>query len=123
VRGAQLIIRTAREDSANRGFLTQALGQKSSAKLLQLTALCHSCHNTSMAVRTTVDIPAPLHDKLRAKAEQAGTSIRALIVRAIEQTYGEKGRGAYVTGPMVRGKGRLGPRFPVDENPHDIVFS
>jgi hypothetical protein len=26
-----------------------------------------------------------------------------------------------VTGPLIRTKGKLGPRFPVDENPHDLV--
>jgi predicted HicB family RNase H-like nuclease len=44
-----------------------------------------------MAIRTTVDIPESLHDRLRHRAEQAGTSIRALIIRALEQTYSERG--------------------------------
>jgi hypothetical protein len=76
-----------------------------------------------MAVRTTVDIPEPLHDALRDRAERSGASIRALIVRAIEQAYSERKKGAYVTGPLVRGKGELGPAFPKGENPHDLVFS
>jgi len=76
-----------------------------------------------MAVRTTVDIPEPLHHKLRLRAEQAGTSVRALIVRALEQTYSERAHSAYVTGPLVKGKGKLGPSFPTDENPHELVFS
>ncbi len=76
-----------------------------------------------MAVRTTVDIPEPLHEKLRHRAASSGVSIRSLIVRALEQTYAEKKKGRRVTGPMVRGKGKLGPRFPVDENPHDLIFS
>jgi hypothetical protein len=76
-----------------------------------------------MAVRTTIDIPEPLHNKLRVRAQQAGTSVRALIVRALEQTYSETRRGAYVTSPPVNGKGKLGPSFPIDENPHDLVFS
>jgi hypothetical protein len=76
-----------------------------------------------MAVRTTVDIPEPLHYKLRQCAQQSGTSVRALIVRAIEQTYSEPQKGRYVTGPLVKGKGKRGPRFPTDENPHDLVFS
>ncbi len=76
-----------------------------------------------MAVRTTVDIPDPLHDRLRQKAAQTGTSIRALIVRAIEQAYTETRKGSHVKGPLVAGPGRLGPDFPVDENPHDLVFS
>jgi hypothetical protein len=76
-----------------------------------------------MAIRTTVDIPEPLHDKLRYRAERSGTSIRSLIVRAIEEVYTEESKGEYVTGPLIRGSGKLGPAFPVNENPHDIVFS
>jgi metal-responsive CopG/Arc/MetJ family transcriptional regulator len=75
-----------------------------------------------MAVRTTVDIPEPLHERLRQRAENSGTSIRSLIVRAIEETYTEPKKGQRVTGPLVRTKGKLGPRFPVDENPHDLVI-
>lgn len=74
-----------------------------------------------MPVRTTVDIPEPLHDRLRRRAESSGTSIRSLIVRAIEETYAEP-KGERVTGPLIRTKGKLGPRFPVDENPWDLVF-
>lgn len=76
-----------------------------------------------MAIRTTVDIPEPLHDALRGRAERTGTSIRSLIIRAIEQTYGPRKQSVYVTGALVKTKRKLGPDFPVDENPHDIVFS
>jgi hypothetical protein len=76
-----------------------------------------------MAVRTTVDLPDPLHDKLRQRAAKSGASIRSLIVRAIEQVYSEPKKGEYVTGPLVTGPGKLGPAFPEDENPHDLVFS
>jgi hypothetical protein len=75
-----------------------------------------------MPVRTTVDIPEPLHDRLRRRAESAGTSIRSLIVRALEETYAETKKGDRVTGPLIRTKGMLGPRFPVDENPYDLIF-
>jgi len=75
-----------------------------------------------MAIRTTVDIPEPLHDRLRQRAESSGASIRSLIVRAIEETYAEPKKGERVTGPLIRTKGKLGPRFPVDENPHDLIF-
>jgi hypothetical protein len=81
------------------------------------------CHNHVMAIRTTVDIPEPLHEKLRMTANRTGASIRGLIVRAIEEKYTEAHKGAYVTGPPVAAKGKLGPAFPVDENPHDLVFS
>ena len=78
-----------------------------------------------MAVRTTIDLPQPLHDALRQQAAQAGTSIRALIIRAIEQSYIKPSKGKYVTGPLIKRKrnGKLGPLFPKDENPHDLVFS
>jgi hypothetical protein len=78
-----------------------------------------------MAIRTTVDIPEPLHDALRHKAAQSGTSMRALIIQALENAYSRKRKGKYVTGPMIKRKrgSKLGPLFPVDENPHDLVFS
>lgn len=76
-----------------------------------------------MSVRTTVDIPDPLHNRLRHRAENTGTSIRSLIVRAIEQMYTDTGKKEPLTGPLVRGSGELGPRFPKDENPHDLIFS
>jgi metal-responsive CopG/Arc/MetJ family transcriptional regulator len=74
-----------------------------------------------MAVRTTVDIPEPLHDRLRERAESSGASIRSLIIRAIEETYAEPNKGKRVTGPMIRG-GKRGPLYPVDENPYDLIF-
>ena len=75
-----------------------------------------------MAVRTTVDIPQPLHDRLRKRSEQTGTSMRALIVRALEQAYSAPKKSAYVTGPLITGKGKRGPRYPVDENPYDLFL-
>jgi hypothetical protein len=76
-----------------------------------------------MAVRTTVDIPEPLDDRLRRRAESAGVSIRSLIVKAIEQAYAEPRKGQPVTGPLIRHNGKLGPPFPTAENPHDLVVS
>jgi hypothetical protein len=70
-----------------------------------------------MAVRTTVEIPELLHERLRHRAECSGASIRSLIVRALEQVYTEPKKGEYVTGPLVTGPGKLGPAFPEDENP------
>jgi hypothetical protein len=76
-----------------------------------------------MAIRTTVDIPEPLHDALRERAGRTGSSIRSLIIRAIEQAYGSRGQGGSVTGALVKTRRKLGPDFPVSENPHHIVFS
>jgi hypothetical protein len=76
-----------------------------------------------MAIRTTIDIPEPLHDRLRHAAQQSGSSIRALIVRAIEETYFHGKKDAYVRGPLIKGGRKRGPKFPADENPHDLVFS
>jgi hypothetical protein len=80
-------------------------------------------HNMMMSIRTTINIPEPLHDRLRSRAQSSGTPIRSLIVRAIEIMYTDTGKKEPVAGPLVRGSGQLGPSFPVDENPHDLVFS
>jgi hypothetical protein len=74
-----------------------------------------------MAVRTTVDIPEPLHDKLRQRAHQSRSSIRSLIIKAIEQTYGSPAKKERLTGPLIMGK-KLGPLFPTDENPYDLFL-
>jgi hypothetical protein len=77
-----------------------------------------------MPVRTTVDIPDPLHDRLRNRAEKSGASIRSLIVRAIEQTYPDTNKsGDRLTRPLIQGSGKPGPAFPEDENPHGFIFS
>ena len=60
------------------------------------------------------------HRKLREIAECSGASVRSLIVQALEQRCGTAGKREYVTGPLVKGCGRLGPAFPEDENPHDV---
>ena len=75
-----------------------------------------------MAIRTTVDIPEPLHAALRLRAQQSGTSIRALVIGAIEQAYAGPKKGERVTGPLVTKKGDRGPRFPVDQTPHDLIL-
>ena len=76
-----------------------------------------------MGVRVIVDIPRRLHDKLRRRVECSGASIRALIIRAVEQAYDEPKKAVCVTGPMITGRGKLGPAFPRDRNPHEFVFS
>jgi hypothetical protein len=75
-----------------------------------------------MQVRTTIDIPGELHDKLRRLAEQTGASVQSLVIGAIEQVCREPKKGPYVTGPLVKTTGKLGPACPIDENPHDLVI-
>jgi hypothetical protein len=83
----------------------------------------HLRHSNVVAIRTNVDIPEPLYHRLRHRAESLGTSIGSLIVWAIEQVYTDAGEKEAVPGPLVCGSGKLGPRFPEDENPHDLIFS
>jgi hypothetical protein len=51
---------------------------------------------------------------------------RALIIQALESslehTRIEKKKGVYVIGPLIKVKGKSGPRFPVDETPHDLIL-
>ncbi len=74
-----------------------------------------------MAIRTTVDIPDPLHQILSEKANTLGTSIRALIIRAIEDAYRPPRKDA-VKLPLIAGR-QLGPNFPTDETPHDLILT
>ena len=49
--------------------------------------------------------------------------MRALIIQALEQAYNTRPKGRYVTGPLIKRKGKVGPLYPKDENPHDLIFS
>jgi len=85
------------------------------------------CHNPVMPVRTTIELPQPLHERLKQRSEASGASIRSLIVQAVQEAYAETvsapKTGRRVTLPLITATGKRGPRFPVDENPHDLVFS
>jgi hypothetical protein len=80
-----------------------------------------------MSATTIVELPQPLYDRLRERSETSGASIPALIVQAVEDAFAPTVKaapktGRPVTGPLIQGSGKLGPRFPVDENPHDLVI-
>jgi hypothetical protein len=77
-----------------------------------------------MGPSITIDLPEPLHDRLRRRAELLGTPIQSLILEAVEDSFPEikTGKRKRVTGPFIQGKGERGPRFPIDENPHDLIF-
>ncbi len=74
-----------------------------------------------MAVRTTISISEPLHETLLDRAKELGTSIQALIIRAVEEAYCPPLKGEKVTFPLVTG-GDLGPAFPTDETPHYVIL-
>jgi hypothetical protein len=70
-----------------------------------------------------VELPEPLHEALRRRAEESGASIDAVILRTLEAAIGgEPAKRQRVTEPPVKVKGNLGPHFPADENPYDLVF-
>ncbi len=76
-----------------------------------------------MPVRTTVEIPEPLHNGF-VVSRTSSASIRSLMSRRLNRPIPNPSvEGKRVTGPMIKGRGKLGPRYPVDENPHDLVFS
>jgi hypothetical protein len=45
------------------------------------------------------------------------------VAEALSDELHESAAGDYVKTPLVTGSGKLGPAFPEDENPHDLVFS
>jgi hypothetical protein len=78
-----------------------------------------------MSVRVTIEIPQTLHDRLGQRAKSTGATMRSLILRSIEETFPATEavkKGERVTGPLIVGKGKRGPRFPINENPHDLIF-
>ena len=60
------------------------------------------------SVRTSLDIPAPLHRKLHEAAARSGCSARQLILRSIERLVQEElpHSGHRVRLPLVPGAGR-----------------
>ena len=76
-----------------------------------------------MSVRTTIDIPEEVYDTLRHRAAEEHTSIRSLVLEAINQHYHSRKKGKRVTSPLIPGKGKPGPQCPDTENPYDILFA
>jgi hypothetical protein len=88
-----------------------------------VTSLWQIWYNNGMAVRTTVDVPETVYEALRSRAEQTGSSMRSLIIQAIELTYLPEKKGTVVKEPPVKGKGKLGPLGEGDANVNDFLFS
>jgi hypothetical protein len=59
------------------------------------------------SVRTTVDIPAPLHRKLKQRAAENGSSVRQLVVSGVEAVLREqeRPRTKRVGFPLIKSKG------------------
>jgi len=58
-------------------------------------------------MRTTIDIPAPLYKRLKARAANDGSSAKRLILRGVEQVLREKRSGTRrkrIQLPLVRSK-------------------
>jgi hypothetical protein len=75
-----------------------------------------------VSVRTTIDIPDDLYGMLRQRAATERTSIRALVIDAVDSKYRAVKKGKRLTGPPIRGKGKPGPLCPDRENPYGLVF-
>jgi hypothetical protein len=76
-----------------------------------------------MSVRTTIDIPDGLYDVLRRRAASEKTSIRSLVIGAVERKISARRRRTPVLGPPVPGTGKPGPLCPDKENPYDVLFA
>lgn len=57
-------------------------------------------------MRTTIDIPDRIYQRLKARAASQGQTAKALILQAVEQTLSSKRRQANrkITLPLVRSK-------------------
>ena len=57
-------------------------------------------------MRATIDLPDPVFDALRTRAEHRGTSVQAVIIEAIEKEIGlgptASGVGNRVTLPLIQ---------------------
>ena len=74
-----------------------------------------------MAVRTTLEIPEALHERLRQQAEASGASVEEFILRRLEEDCGNSAGKELLTGPFLP-PGERGPLYPTDENPHDLIL-
>ncbi len=81
------------------------------------------CHNYGVSVRTTIDVPDDLYELLRRRAADEKTSIRALVVNAIEGKFGRTELRVPLTGPPIPGRSKPGPLCPDKENPYDLIFT
>ena len=71
-------------------------------------------------MRTTVDIPDRTYRRLKSKAARQGCSVKALILRGVEQELGQARAGRRVQLPIVRSKQRGTLRL-TSEQIYDLI--
>lgn len=79
-------------------------------------------HTYGMTIRTTIDLPSALHERLRREAHESRTSMKRLIVAAVEDRCRTNKQRRILTGPLVTKPLKLGPRFPDKETPYDLLL-
>jgi len=58
-------------------------------------------------MRTTVDIPDETYRKLKMRAAEQGTTVRALILRGVDHTLGERAEDKReIDFPIIKGDGK-----------------
>jgi len=73
-------------------------------------------------VRTSLDIPVPLHRQLHETASRRGCSVRALIIHSIERELAEEpGLKKRIKLPLVSDDGD--PINPTNEEIYNVLFS
>ncbi len=60
-------------------------------------------------MRTTVEIPNPLYTELKSKAALQGSSVRALILEAVSQSFSSPMPRARVQFPLISGTETVNP--------------
>jgi predicted nucleic-acid-binding protein len=109
------------EESAIRDAFTKLLGLKN--------VYAEDASSVAAALALTVhgmELADALHLSSRPPAAAFVSFDKSFVQRArragVSGISRKPSKGEYVTGPLVTGPGKLGPAFPRDENPHDLVF-
>jgi hypothetical protein len=87
-----------------------------------------SRHNRAIPATAIIELPQSLYDRLRERSETSGAFIPTLIVQAVESANAAPEKATpktrrRVTLPLISAGSKRGPLYPVDENPHGLVFS
>lgn len=75
-----------------------------------------------MSLRIAVKLIEQLREMFPYRAGSFGIRISSLTLWQVEESYPKYAKRKTVTGPIIRGSGKLGERFPKELNPHEIIF-